>query len=212
MKKLLTFLFIVAMATPSFAQFETNRQRSRYNHNDTERYYGLRLGLNSSALNSDKIDIDMNARTGVSVGGVYGMQLANSTPIWLEAGLFYSEKGGKTQDDNGDQVKCRLTYFEVPVVIKYAFDIADDLYLQPFLGGYVALGIAGKMKEYGTRFSDSSYNYVNRPDAGLRLGCGLEYQMVYAEVGFDFGLANIGKDDFDSVRTQTLFINIGVNF
>jgi hypothetical protein len=87
------------------------------------------------------------------------------------------------------------------------------------VGGFLAFGIAGKSKFYGTsakdykdRFSESSFDLYKRFDGGLRIGCGLEYQMLYAELGFDFGLANIGKDDFSSTRTQGFFVNVGVNF
>lgn len=52
----------------------------------------------------------------------------------------------------------------------------------------------------------------NRFDAGLRLGCGFEYDMVYAEIGYDWGLTNISKSDFDATHTRNLFINVGVNF
>lgn len=212
MKKIFALMLAIAVAMPAFSQYESSRKRSRYNHKDTERYYGLRLGVNSATLNSSQVEMDMNARAGLAFGAVYGIQLANSTPLWLEAGLMYSDKGGSTHV-NGEKVTCRLTYLEAPVVVKYAFDIADDLYLQPFLGGYVALGVGGKTKNYATRTSEDSFSNVNRPDAGLRLGCGLEYQMVYIEVGFDFGLANINKNnDFDSVRNQSLFLNAGVNF
>lgn len=209
MKKIILFTLIALLATPSLAQFETSRNRSRYNHDDTERYYGLRLGLNIASLSSDVADMDMDSRAGLAFGAVYGFQLANSTPIWLEAGAFYSEKGGESKYNN---VKTRLTYLQVPVVCKYSFDIADDFYIQPFLGGYVAVGFAGKTKDYNKHESSSSYNYVNRLDGGLRIGCGVEYQMIYAEAGFDFGLANISKDDFQSVRNRCFFINVGVNF
>ena len=211
MNRILTLLLIVALATPSFAQFNGS-SRSRFNHSNTQHYYGLRLGINSAVMNSDQVDLDMNARAGLAFGAVYGLQLANSTPLWLEAGLMYSEKGGKT-NIMGEKVTCRLTYLELPVVVKYGFDVADDFYIQPFLGGYFALGVGGKVKDYRTRNSESSFDRVNRPDAGIRLGCGLEYQMFYAEVGFDFGLVNINKrNDFDAIRNQALFCNIGINF
>ena len=216
MKKLFTFILLAALALPTFAQFNTSRQRSRYNHNDTERYYGLRLGLNIASMSSDETNFDMDSRTGLSFGGVYGFQLANHTPLWLEAGLYYSEKGGKTHwvDNmgNSEKVKMRLSYLQLPVVVKYSFDVVDDLYVQPFFGGYFALGIAGQIKEYGERKSYSSFDEMNRFDGGLRLGCGVEYQMLYAELGFDFGLTNISKSDFEAVRTRNLFINVGVNF
>lgn len=212
MKKLFTLILATMLAVPMFAQYETGQKRSRFNHSNTEHYYGLRLGLNVASLSSDMADMDMNSRAGLAIGGVYGIQLANSMPIWLEPGLYYSEKGGRTHDINGNRVTCRLSYLEVPVVVKYALDVADDFYVTPFLGGYVALGIGGKVKEYGPQHSYSSYNNVNRPDAGLRIGCGAEFMMVYAEIGFDFGLANISKDDFKRVRNQAFFINVGVDF
>ena len=68
------------------------------------------------------------------------------------------------------------------------------------------------MKEYAIRESHSSFDDVNRFDAGLRVGCGAEFKMVYAELGFDFGLANISKNDFASTHTRNFFINVGVNF
>lgn len=211
MKKLLMIIMMGVIVLPAFGQFETQRKRSRYNHRGTEQYYGLRLGLNIASINSDVVDEDMDSRTGLAVGATYGIQLANSTPIWLELGAMYSEKGGQ-RHINGSDIKTRLCYLQLPIVLKYSFDIYDDLYLQPLLGGYLAVGVGGKTKNYGTRESTDSFSKLNRFDGGLRVGCGLEYQMLYAELGFDFGLANISKDDFNTARNQSFFINIGVNF
>lgn len=217
MKKIITLILGVLIAMPSFAQYETNRQRSRFNHDDTEQYWGFRLGLNIASLSSEYALHDMDSRTGIAVGAIYGHQLANNMPLWIEGGLFVSEKGGKTRWE-GRKVTSRLTYLQVPVVCKYSFNVADDLFVQPFLGGYLALGLGGKTKNYGITLEDedrgahSSYNYFERFDGGLRLGCGAEYKMVYAELGFDFGLANIDKNDIESTHTRNFFINVGVNF
>lgn len=217
MKKIITLLMALVIAMPTLAQHGLSGKRNRFNHNNTEQYYGLRLGLNIASLSSDNAEFDSDSRTGIAFGAVYGLQLANSTPLWLEAGLLYSEKGGESSD--GEKVKCRLSYLQVPLVIKYSFDVLDDMYIDPFLGGYLALGVGGKTKEYGTRannFDDrrsySSYDNFNRFDGGLRIGCGIEYQMMYAEIGFDFGLADISKDDFETTHTRNFFINVGVNF
>ncbi|MBE6248407.1 MAG: PorT family protein [Prevotella sp.] len=215
MKKILLMICLATVATHCLAQYQTSRERSRYSRTTTERYYGLRLGLNVATVNSDVIDVDLDSRSGLMVGGVYGIQLANSTPLWLELGLLYSEKGGKRYRD-GAEITTRLTYLQAPIVIKYSFDVLDDLYIQPFLGGYLAYGVGGKTKNYGSttvqRESHSSFNDFRRFDGGLRVGCGAEYKMLYAEIGFDFGLANIIKDDFATARNQNLFMAIGVNF
>ena len=149
--------------------------------------------------------------------GCLSVALADSTPLWLETGLFYSEKGGQTTWDyegskTGETVKLRLSYLQLPIVLKYSFDVMDDLYVQPFIGGYFSLGVGGKTKEYGRHESYSSFDNMNRFDGGIRVGCGVEYEMVYAECGFDFGVTNISKSDFDSVRNRCFFANIGVNF
>ena len=211
-----------AIAMPTFAQLGSRKTRDRFNHSNVEQYYGVRLGYNLASINSSDATIDMNSYGGWAFGGVYGLQLANSTPLWLEAGVFYSEKGGKTNDSPytiGDSKKeyfqkktTRLIYLQAPIVVKYAFDVADDFYVQPFLGGYLALGIGGKTKLYDEEKSYDSFNNFNRFDGGIRVGCGVEYQMIYAEVGMDFGISDISDKEFKSARNQNLFFNIGVNF
>jgi hypothetical protein len=231
MKKIMTLMMAFAIAMPAVAQFGGSRKlKDRFNHSNVEQYYGIRIGYNLAAINSSNALVDMDSYGGFTFGGFYGIQLANDMPMWLEAGLTYSEKGGKnnlfvTQTTNKDQdgrtivtkeytqkKTTRLIYLQVPIVVKYSFDVLDDFYIQPFLGGYLGLGIGGKTKLYDDRKSYDSFDDFNRLDGGLRIGCGFEYQMLYAEAGFDFGLANIYDDDFTSARNQNLFINIGVNF
>ncbi|MBP3776694.1 MAG: PorT family protein [Prevotella sp.] len=211
MRRIITCIMVIAFTIPSFAQYETNKSRSRYNRDDTERYYGLRLGMNIASTSSESTEFDTNPRTGLVIGFAYGMQLSRNMPLWLEVGLQYSEKGGKTHL-NDDKVTYRLGYLQAPIVAKYVFNIDDDLYIQPFFGGYLSLGITGKMKNYATRESESVFDNMKRFDGGLRGGCGLEYKMMYVELGYDLGLANISKDDFDSAHTRCLFVNLGINF
>lgn len=210
MKKTILCLLLMATAMTVAAQ--------QYNHNSRapffsgkDRYYGLRLGINSASLSSNVATMDYNARAGLNVGAVVGLQLTTSAPIWLETGLFYSQKGGK-MTIGGDETTLRMDYLQVPIVVKYSFDVYDDLYIQPFIGGYLALGVGGKVKEYATHQSHSAFDDLNRFDGGLHFGCGVEYMMLYAEVGMEFGLVNINKSDFDTSRNQNIFFTIGVNF
>ena len=213
MKKLMTIVLAVILAIPALGQSYSPAyaRTARYDHTNTERYYGLRLGLNTASVGSDDVAMDYTTRTGLSFGFVYGVQLTNTAPVWLELGISYSEKGGVISEKT-DNIKMRTTYLEMPVVCKYSFDLENDVYIQPFVGGYLALGVAGKIKDYKSRVAYDSYDTFNRFDGGLRLGCGVEYQMLYAEAGMEFGLADISKDDFSSARTQNFFLNIGVNF
>ena len=213
MKKLITLILAATLALPALGQSygASHARTQRYDRTSTEHYFGLRLGMNVASVGSDEVFLDYTARTGLNLGFVYGVQLTNTAPVWLELGLSYSEKGG-LNSGKGENIKMRMTYLEVPLVCKYSFEVSDDFYVQPFVGGYLSVGVAGRIKDYNNRVASSTYDTFNRFDGGLRFGCGAEYQMLYAELGMAFGLADISKDDFSSATTQNFFINVGVNF
>ena len=176
-------------------------------------YFGLRVGLGVATVNADDRYLDGDSpKAGLNIGFVAGLQLAPATPLYLETGLSYIEKGG-TGHVNGDKFTYSLNYLEVPFVLKYQLCVDDMFSVQPFLGGYVAAGIDGRIKDFGNRHAYSSFDDdgFKRFDAGIKLGCGLQYNFLYAEVGYDFGLSNISRDYFDTSRTGSLFATIGVN-
>lgn len=55
-----------------------------------------------------------------------------------------------------------------------------------------------------------AFSYVNSDDS--RLGCGIGYDMFYADLTYDIGLANICHDTFDTSHNGALMLNVGVNF
>lgn len=181
---------------------------------DERVYYGVRLGLSVSTLNSEEDHLDGESSVvGLNLGFVAGVHLSDDYPVILESGLFYTEKGGEGRFMN-HKMTYDLNYLEVPVLAKYKCSLGDDFSLQPFAGGYMALGVSGKIKDYDMKKSRSSYggDGFQRFDGGLRFGCGLEYQMLYIEAAYDFGLSNISHSDFDTSRNTCFYINAGVNF
>lgn len=107
-----------------------------------------------------------------------------------------------------------LNYIEMPIVVKYIYPVTEHITLHPFFGGYLAYGINGRIKDYETRktcqsFSDSKFQ---RFDGGLRLGCGIGYDLFYVDLSYDIGLSNICHDNFDSSKNGSLSLNFGVNF
>ena len=130
--------------------------------------------------------------------------------MWV---LWYVEKGG-TGHVSGDKFTYSLNYLEVPLVLKYQIPVDNMVTVQPFIGGYLAAGIDGKIKDFGNRQAFSSFDKdgFKRFDGGIRLGCGIQFNYLDAELGYDFGLNNISQDYFDTSRTGSLFATIGVNF
>ena len=67
---------------------------------------------------------------------------------------------------------------------------------------------------FAEREAQSSFrsNNFRRLDGGLRIGCGIGYDMFYADLTYDLGLANICHDTFDKARNRAVMLNFGVNF
>ncbi|MBE6286938.1 MAG: PorT family protein [Mediterranea massiliensis] len=217
----------------------TDAHAQKFFKND-ENYIGFRLGLNSSNLSFSGFDTDKSSLTGINIGVVYGMLLSDDMPIYFEPGVLISSKGVKINhryilhsfqndvemnaSEEQEQMRTRLTYLEVPFVFKYKIEeIADDLSVQPFLGGFLAVGLGGKTKYYDTREKLNSFRSgAFRPfDAGIRLGCGVAYRNLYFDLSYDWGLANVasnkfsdfGYDEFDdAIRTRNLSFTFGLDF
>lgn len=178
-------------------------------------YYGLRIGPSFSTVNSDDPVLDGgSSQAGLNIGAVVGLSLSAQAPLYLETGLFYNEKGGKKKVADGKKMTYDLNYLELPIVVKYAIDVDDYFTVQPFVGGYLACGVGGKIRNYSDRVAESSFSkkYFQRFDGGLRVGCGVGYDMFYADISYDLGLANICHDEFDRSHNGCLTLNFGVNF
>ena len=102
-------------------------------------------------------------------------------------------------------------------MLKYKCRANLDVSIEPFLGGYLACGVGGKIKDYNHRaaynsFDDDYNDTFNRFDGGLKLGVGASFQMLYLETSYDIGLANVGKDNFADTRNGCLNLTLGINF
>ncbi len=225
MKRIVFFLMAMLMiALPSPAQNYKNSQYYnektghldyKFNNYLGEAYLGVRLGPAFTYVTSDDARLDGGKwQTGLNVGVVGGFALSESTPVFMETGLYYIEKGGKKDLGGGKKMTYDLNYLEIPVLVKYKYEVDTEFTVEPFAGGYFAMGVGGKIKNFAEREAQSSFrsNNFRRFDGGLRLGCGVGYDMFYADLTYDLGLANICHDDFDKARNRALIFNFGVNF
>lgn len=177
-------------------------------------YFGIRVGLNASHVSSESPLLDGSGiKSGLNLGFAAGTQLSYRAPLFLESGLYYTQKGGKS-GSGADKFTYDLNYLEVPLLIKYKHFIGNQTTIQPYAGGYLALGTDGNIKNYQSRTAFSAFDdgYFNRFDGGLKIGCGVGFNMLYVDASYDIGLSNIGQDDFDDTHNGCFTINIGVNF
>ena len=195
---------------------------SRLNPYFRDTYFGFRIGPSFSSISSDNQYLKgSSVRSGLNVGFVGGFAITHTAPLYLELGLSYTEKGGKghnssTSGTGDSRFTTRLGYLEVPLELKYIYNVTSSFSIQPFFGGYFDVGICGKIKDFSQREAYDSFSNntdaFKRCDSGLRFGCGAGYDLFYMELAYDLGLANIGHDYFDTAANRTFQINFGLNF
>lgn len=208
MKKFLATIVAVLFAAPSFAQYSSGG----FSLSESSLYYGVRLGMNISNLTGDAPDL--GSKIGLNLGGTVGMRLSDTTPIFLESGLYFTGCGASK-----DKTSISLNYLELPILIKYGVQVSDDIALLPFVGPTFRYGLfGGKWKTSGAGKTDSfGDGKFKRADVGIKLGCGAEYNKLYLELGYQFGITNIAdwtlvNGDDATAHNGALFVNLGVNF
>ena len=213
MKKVLVAIVALFCSVSSFAQYSSGG----FSLDQENLYWGVRFGLTSATLGGD---LDLGAKTGMTLAGVVGLRASDSTPVFIESGLYYTERGAKK-----DKFRVGYNNLEVPILVKYGIKATDEIAILPFFGPYFSYAFNGKTKQVeldGTSAKTKSVGTfdekraftggLKRANMGFKLGCGAEYNKIYLEVGYQFGITNVCKDDDLSAHSNALFVNFGVNF
>ncbi len=190
------------MAAPSFAQFHSGG----FSLDEENIYWGARIGIAFGGISGD-IETD-EGRTGMTLAGIVGLRVTENAPVFLESGLYYTERGGnkmkgtkevETEYPGLRNHDAHLNYLEVPVLIKYGISLDDEIAVLPFVGPYIAMDISGCYK-------------MKHPEMGFKVGCGVEWNNLYAEALYQFGVTDIADPDQFSSHGHALGINFGINF
>lgn len=208
MKKFFAVIAAMLLSIPSFAQYSSGG----FDLDKENLYYGVRIGMTGATLSGD-IE-GLGTKAGLTLAGVIGLHISNSAPVFLESGLYYTERGGKK-----DKFSVSYNNLEIPVLVKYGVKATDDIAILPFIGPVFSYAFSGKYKlteggttvEYGA-FDEKKWSGLKRANMGFKLGCGAEYNNLYLEAGYQFGITDISKADAVSIHSNALFVNFGVNF
>jgi len=216
MKKMIVALMALVFAAPSFAQLSSGG----FSLDNSTLYYGFRLGMNLSNLTGEDVAIG-GVKSGFNIGGVVGLHLSETSPVMLESGLYYSERGAK---DGKERVNYQN--IEIPLLVKYGFALNDQMSILPYFGPVFARACWGKTKQRtlgGSLETVGTFDEkkavtggLNRANLGLKFGCGVEYTNIYAEAGYFVGLTNVCKsgklNSEGTLHSNAFYVNIGVNF
>lgn len=209
MKKVLSTIVAILIAAPTFAQYSSGG----FSLDEENLYYGVRLGMSISSISGDIPEVKpLGSKVGLTLGGIIGLRCSNTAPVFLESGVFYTERGAK----KGKSVASYNT-IEIPLLVKYGIKASDDIAVLPFLGPTFSYAVSGKYKNPDGNidtgaFEEKEWSALKRANMGIKLGCGAEYSNLYLEVAYQLGITNICKNGNFSGHSNALLINFGVNF
>lgn len=170
---------------------------------------GIKGGLSSTNVvvedNDGTYSDDFEALTGYHAALMFDYRF---TPlISVELGLMATTRGFSSSEEEAGasvDIKWSAYYAEVPLAIKVAPEIQEDLRVFATAGPFVGFGVYGTVEstvkfmgqsrteeediEWG---SDAEEDDLQRLDYGVVFGAGVEYKSFMLGATYDLGLANI---------------------
>lgn len=197
-KVMLTTALLFTATLSTYAQFEDNREPSRF-------HMGLRAGVSSSTYTGDVSTVDpLWYFTG---GLAFDAQVA-PFPLFVGWGLNYFNEGVeniKFSNSNYSsyyyKVKKNASTIHIPLVIGYHFNLSPNFFISPYAGGFAS---------YCVEYLDNDKGWKNKNfNCGLRFGLGLNYGRLTFDAAYDLGLKNRGNS-YLKMRNRALFLTLGV--
>ena len=110
MKKVLVSLVAMLCSVSGFAQYSSGG----FSLDEENMYWGVRFGMTVSSLSGDlSSNLDLGPKVGMTLAGIVGLRPSDSTPVFIESGLYYTERGAKK-----DKIRVGYNTLEIPLIVK----------------------------------------------------------------------------------------------
>ena len=168
--------------------------------------FSIRAGANLSEF-SDMERAKNKAGFNIGVMADYAIR---NTPISIQAGIEFANKGADNIDREGS---TRLSYIQIPVHIAYKPYVSDKSKFVVYAGPYFAHGISSSSAWNGKDDVDLFDNgMLKKSDCGLSLGTGFEIDRIIMLVGMERGFTDISKIDGEKIKNASYRIILGYRF
>jgi hypothetical protein len=162
-------------------------------------HFGLKAGLNISSLDVQR-GVDYDAKAGFHIGGLAHMHL--SPHFAAQPEIVFSTQGGKDGD-----VKWKINYINVPVLLQYMAGGGFRLQTGPQLGFAVSSKVENGDVEINNNDAVKTFDfswafgasYIGAPGLGV-------------DARFNLGISNIYEPDVPEVRNRVFQVGIFYQF
>lgn len=173
---------------------------------------GVLGGLNLANVATPDPDEELSNRTGFGFGGILDIGIGQNIALRLEP--MYLQKGSKVEL-LGEEANFEFDYFELPVMVKFAFGTSDS---KPYVMAGPNIGFLLSAKITNGEELDIK-EFLKNLDFGLGFGAGVSFAIgsnsFFVEGRYALGLTNITDDPGDEdaeLKTKGIQIFAGFTF
>lgn len=197
MKMQTNFLYALTLfLTASFGMLHAQ-------NNNVNTEFGVKGGFNMSNLYSNDAD-DENILYGFNAGLYATLPISDFIAIQPE--ILFTTKGSKLDYNDflgtgSGSAKFKLSYIEVPLLVRV--NITKNFNVHA--GGYASYLVSSKVSGEGDiNFNqDIDTDDLNKFDAGLSAGVGVDFNPLSVGLRYNYGLTTIGKERTVAGTTYT---------
>ena len=170
-------------------------------NNNVNPEYGIKGGFNMSNLYSSDAN-DENILYGFNAGLYATLPISDFIAIQPE--ILFTTKGAKLEYNNAlasGESKFRLNYIEVPLLVRVNITRNFNVHA----GGYASYLVSSKVTGRGdfNLEQEIDTNDLNKFDAGLSAGVGVDFDPISIGLRYNYGLTTIGKERTVAGTTYT---------
>lgn len=170
--------------------------------NNVNTEFGVKGGFNMSNLYNNNAD-DENILYGFNAG-VYAT-LPVSDFIAIQPEILFTTKGAELEYNNAfasGATKFKLNYIEVPLLVRV--NVTKNFNIHA--GGYASYLVSSKVSGDGDFNFDEDIDTddLNKFDAGLSAGVGVDFNPISIGLRYNYGLTTIGKERTVAGTTYTV--------
>lgn len=195
MKKLLTVSCLLFAIT-----FTAQQARAQVD-------FGIRGGVNFATLYDAETDDEAEYVTSTGVlAGIYFQLPINNSSFIIQPEILYSQKGYKLLSDDGTFV-ADINYIEIPVLIKFKYELDNGLAPYIEAGPYVGFLISTEVEKNDQVIAEE-IKKINEIDFGLAIGAGLSYHCLSLGIRYSFGLVPVPDIEEENIDLKNHVFSI----
>jgi hypothetical protein len=183
----------------------------------SEVHFGvLAGGVFAKVGGKDVESVDIKTRVGLAAGGFVTIGVSKNFAIEPEA--LFVQKGAK-EEETGETLSLKVSYVEVPVLLKLRFPGSGTVVPHVYAGPYVAFkagcnlkGTAGSITISG-KCEDEDV-HIKSTDFGATFGGGVDVGRAIIDVRYDLGFSKIGDDTSgdNDIKNRAFYLLVGWTF